>query len=93
MLRKGGRYLAVGGLANNSIVQFDVSSIVVNEFRIEGSMMYEAWVLPRVLNLLSRTRGKYPFEQIVTHKFPLEKINEALKLADSRECLRVGLEP
>jgi threonine dehydrogenase-like Zn-dependent dehydrogenase len=92
MLRKGGRYLVVGGLASNSIVQLDVSSIVLSEFRIEGNMNYEAWVLPRVLKLLSRTRGKYPYEKIVTHKLPLEKINEAFKLADSRECLRVGLE-
>jgi len=93
MLRKGGRYLAVGALANNSIVQVDLSSIVLNEFRIEGNMMYEVWVLPRVLKFLSRTRDKYPYEKIVTHKLPLEKINEAFKLAESRECLRVGLEP
>jgi len=93
MLRKGGRYLAVGGLASNSIVQVDLSSIVLNEFRIEGKMMYEVWVLPRILKLLSRTRNKYPYERIVTHQLPLEKINEAFRLADSRECVRVALEP
>ena len=93
MLRKGGRYLVVGALASNSITQLDVSSIVLNELRIEGNMNYEAWVLPKVLNLLSRSHDKYPFDEIVTHKLPLEKINEAFKLADGREGLRIGLEP
>ena len=40
--------------------------------------MYRAELLPRLLNFLVRNTDRLPFERIVSHKFPLAEVNEAL---------------
>ena len=39
------------------------------------------WVIPRALDFLVRNRGRFPFDRLLSHKYPLEKINQAF--ADS----------
>jgi len=38
--------------------------------------------LPVALDFLRRTRDKYPVHKVVSHKFPLEQINEAFQEAE-----------
>ena len=37
--------------------------------------------------------GRYPFERLVTHRFPLAEVNEALHAVESRAALKAVLEP
>jgi threonine dehydrogenase-like Zn-dependent dehydrogenase len=37
--------------------------------------------------------GRYPFERLVTHRFPLAQVNEALRAVESRAALKAVLEP
>jgi threonine dehydrogenase-like Zn-dependent dehydrogenase len=37
--------------------------------------------------------GRYPFERLVTHRFPLTEVNEALHAVESRAALKAVLEP
>jgi Zn-dependent alcohol dehydrogenase len=39
-------------------------------------------VIPKALDFVQRTRGKYPLGSVVSHKFPLERINDAFKQAE-----------
>ncbi|HEX2171378.1 MAG TPA: hypothetical protein VHL09_02895, partial [Dehalococcoidia bacterium] len=50
--------------------------------RVQGIVVYDAWILPRILDWLVRVRGKYPFERLVSHTYPLEQINDAFQQAD-----------
>ena len=40
-------------------------------------IMYDPWVIPEALDFLVRTKDKYPHEDVVSHKFKLDDINDA----------------
>ena len=59
--------------------------------RIQGVWVSDTRHLYRALNLvLSR---KFPFEKLVTHRFPLEKATEALKTVEGRSAMKAVLLP
>ena len=59
--------------------------------RMVGVGGYQSWALRRGLELLERTRGRYPYEKILSHRFPLEQINEAFAHADQGKAVRTAL--
>ena len=81
MLRAAGRYLAVGTITQ-SPPTLDPSTIVAGSRRVIGVATYDPWVVPAALDFLVRTRGRYPFDEVISHRFPLERINEAFQQAE-----------
>jgi L-iditol 2-dehydrogenase len=82
LLRYGGRYCLVGNIvpgARGEVVPHDV---VRGSREVLGVVGYEAWALPRALDFLARTRERYPFHRLVSHRYPLEEINRAFEEAD-----------
>jgi threonine dehydrogenase-like Zn-dependent dehydrogenase len=82
MLRAGGTYLEIGNISNGQTVPLDPSALVWGNKRIVGVVMYDPWVIPKALDFVQRTRDKYPLGKVVSHKFPLEKINDAFAQAE-----------
>ncbi|MCS7206696.1 MAG: zinc-binding dehydrogenase [Dehalococcoidia bacterium] len=82
MLRRGGTYVEIGHISPNSNATLDMSYLVSRQIRILGIMHYDPWVIPAALDFLVRTRDRYPLTQVVSHKFPLERINEAFQEAE-----------
>lgn len=79
MLRFGGRYCLVGNIvpgAEGTIVPHD---IIRTSREVLGVVGYEAWAIPRSLEFLARTREKYPFDELVSHRYPLEEVNRAFQ--------------
>jgi threonine dehydrogenase-like Zn-dependent dehydrogenase len=81
MLRAGGTYLEIGTISRGAKVDFEPAQLVWGAKKIVGVIMYDAWVIPRALDFLVRNRGRWPFDRLVSHKYPLEQINTAF--ADS----------
>jgi threonine dehydrogenase-like Zn-dependent dehydrogenase len=81
MLRAGGTYLEVGTISRGAKVELEPALLVWGAKRIVGVIQYDPWVIPRALDFLVRNRARFPFDRLVSHKYPLEKINEAF--ADS----------
>jgi Zn-dependent alcohol dehydrogenase len=82
MLRYGGTYLEIGCISRGRTVEFDPSTLVWGSKRIVGVVMYDPWVIPRALEFLQRARTRFPFDRLVSHSFPLERINEAFREAE-----------
>ena len=82
MVRNGGTYLEVGNISMGSTVPFDPSTLVWQVRRIVGVVQYEPWTIPQVLDFLVRTKDKYPFDKVVSHKYKLEEINDAFQQAE-----------
>ena len=63
----------------------DVAAIVnsIPNITIYGNNVYGRRHLQDALGILRRTRDKYPFDRIVSHKFPLAEINEVLAAQDN----------
>ena len=82
MLRSGGTYLEIGTISRGAKVELEPSLLVWGSKKILGVIQYDAWVIPRVLDFLVRTRESRPWSRILSHKYPLEKINEAFAASE-----------
>jgi threonine dehydrogenase-like Zn-dependent dehydrogenase len=77
MVSSGGRYVEIGNISPGLVYSADPSLWVTQNISIFGNNHYSRRHLHDALSLLERTQKKYPFDRIVSHKFPLEQINEA----------------
>jgi L-iditol 2-dehydrogenase len=77
MLRAGGTYLEIGTISRGAKVELEPAQLVWGAKKIVGVIMYDATVIPRALDFLVRNRTRWPFERLVSHKYPLEQINQA----------------
>jgi threonine dehydrogenase-like Zn-dependent dehydrogenase len=82
MLRYGGTYLEIGTISRGLKVELEPASLVWGSKTIVGVVMYDPWVIPRALDFLSRTRSRFPFDRLLSHKFPLEKIDDAFRASE-----------
>jgi threonine dehydrogenase-like Zn-dependent dehydrogenase len=82
MLGRRGTFVEVGLYFTGTSVAFDPSLVLRGEKRIVGSAGYPADLLPVILDFLVRTKDVRPWCRLVSHRFPLEQINEAFELAD-----------
>jgi hypothetical protein len=60
---------------------------------IYGNNNYGRRHLAGALDLLYRTRHRYPYERIVSQTFPLEQVNEVMAAQDRGEITRACLAP
>ena len=82
MLRSGGTYLEVGSIRLGQTVAIDRSELVWGNKDIISVNMYDPWILPVALDFLSRNKDRFPLANIVSHNFPLDKIDEAFQQAE-----------
>ncbi|MBC8205169.1 MAG: zinc-binding dehydrogenase [FCB group bacterium] len=78
-IRKGGRTVVVG--YTNKNVELPASKIMFFEQEVIGSLGCRPVDYPKIIEM-ART-GKIKIKELVTHKFPLEKINDAFDLLRS----------
>ncbi|MFC1939368.1 zinc-binding dehydrogenase [Chloroflexota bacterium] len=93
MARVGGTYLIMGNISRGTSVEIDPFTIVSFSRKILGVTTYDSWVMPRALQFLVKNRSKYPFHQILSHKFPLEEINQAFEQASKGNVTRAAIVP
>jgi threonine dehydrogenase-like Zn-dependent dehydrogenase len=97
MLRSGGAYLEIGTISRGVKVEIEPAAIVWGSKKIVGVIMYDPWVIPRALDFLVRSQDRYPFSKLLSHKYPLDRINDAFAAAEwhNRETTitRVALTP
>ena len=97
MLGRGGTFAEIGLFYPGTAVAFDPSLMHGQGKRIIGLTRYPDDLIPKILDFLVRTKGTRPFEQMVSHKYPLGDINEAFERADwtrqQPDVTRVSLVP
>jgi L-iditol 2-dehydrogenase len=82
MLRSGGTYLEIGTISRGAKIELEPSLLVWGSKKIVGVIQYDPWIIPRALDFLVRTKTRWPWERIISHKYPLEKINEAFAASE-----------
>ena len=73
--------------------EFDPAWIIFGNRRIIGLSHYEAEHLRGALDMMTRTRTRYPWNKIISHKFPLEAIEEAFVQQDKGHVTRAAIVP
>jgi threonine dehydrogenase-like Zn-dependent dehydrogenase len=82
MIQKGGRYLVMGQ-SSAGMTSFMPSLITSKSLTIVGSVSAAITHFYKALQFIKNKRTKYPFADIVSHKYQLEEINEALANMES----------
>ena len=93
MVASGGRYVEIGNISPGLTYQADPALWVTQNITIYGNNHYSRRHLLQALEILRRTRGKYPYHRIVSHKFPLSEVNEAFAQQDRGTITRSSLVP
>ena len=92
-LRKGGRYIVQGNVSPGAVFSYDACDIVFRWLTIKGVHNYDTRHLEWGVDFLNRYQNRFPFDRIVTHRFPLSEINAALRMAHSGQAIRVAVIP
>jgi Zn-dependent alcohol dehydrogenase len=89
MIRKGGTAVVVG-MPPNEDVEFAVNAHTLTEGRtVKGSFMGSARPsvdLPRLVGLYQQ--GRLKLDELITERYPLERINEAIESMERGQALR-----
>ena len=77
MLRRGGRYLVIGQL-HGETVPFQPSDIVRKHAHIIGTASAAVQHYHRALQFLSHNAERFDWMAMISNRYPLERINEAI---------------
>jgi L-iditol 2-dehydrogenase len=90
-VRKGGKVVLFGAPKRGTLVSLDISRLFLHEITVESSYSTSEIEMQMALDLI-RTQRVDP-SQMITHRLPLERVIEALHLAESgREAVKVVVE-
>lgn len=93
MLGQGGRYLEIGNISPGTTMELDPTALVSGGKTIHGVIYYDKKAIRNAVEFLNRTRGKYPFNKILSKSYPLEQINEAFEAQDKGLVSRPAIIP
>jgi len=89
LTRKRGSVIIVGMPAPGATASFQVNPFVRGEQRIIGSFMGSTRVglsVPRLIDLYQH--GRLKLDELITARYPLERINEAIEAVEKGQALR-----
>ncbi|MHB8053500.1 MAG: hypothetical protein ACYDEZ_09495, partial [Methanoregula sp.] len=92
-LRIGGRYIEHGSTFPGANVTLDFSEIVFRCLTVRGVHNYDTRHLQGAVDFLAQAKGTFPFHKLVTDRFSLDEINQAMNLARSGKAIRVAIVP
>ncbi len=79
LVRDGGRYLSLGQYCDAGPTMLNPHLITKRELEIHGCYGSEPQHWVRALEFLRTRRERFPFHELITHRFGLDKVNEALE--------------
>lgn len=91
MVKPGGIVVFFGGVPKGSVTELDTNHIHYNNIWIKGHFGASYIQSKRAFELVvSKT---FPSEKFITHRLPLEEINEGIRLTQTGEAVKVVLFP
>ena len=79
MCRDCGKYLVLGHYCDAGSISWNPHVITRKQLQVFGSWSSEPRHMKAALEFLRANQTRFPFETMVTHRFPLERANEALQ--------------
>jgi Zn-dependent alcohol dehydrogenase len=89
MIRKRGTSVLIGLVAGGGTAPLPVSQIALSEARVIGSFLGSARMsvmIPQLLELYQQ--GRLKLDELITGRYPLDQINEAIAIVDRGEAVR-----
>ncbi len=94
-VRRGGGLCEVGFFVDNGESKINPHrDICQKEITVVGSWVYTVDEYPIAYNFLRRAQGiGLPVEELITHRFPLAKLDEAMRVNIRQEGIKVVFDP
>ena len=93
MLRVFGKYMIIGSISPSHVANISLGRMVFSNLTIKGIGAYEPWAMPLAMDFLRKNNDKYPFAQIISHKYSLAEINDAIKDTMEGKVTRAAIVP
>jgi threonine dehydrogenase-like Zn-dependent dehydrogenase len=78
MCRDGGKYLVLGHYCDAGPVMWNPHVITRKQLQVFGSWSSEPRHMRAAIEFLRAHKAEFPFDSMITHRFPLDRANEAL---------------
>jgi L-iditol 2-dehydrogenase len=88
LVRKGGKVVEFGHFTDNGTTPVNPQHIVNLDVDILGSYAYPNSQIGTSLQFLSRYADIYPFEELVTHTFPVGATEQAIHASRDKVCVK-----
>ncbi|MFQ3548506.1 MAG: zinc-binding dehydrogenase [Armatimonadota bacterium] len=90
LVRRGGSYVAVGTAVPMGNIEIDVyHQLVLKQLKLMGAWTNDT---RHILNALQIVKQHYQiFKEMITHRFPLDKANEALMTMKNKEAIKTAI--
>ena len=87
MIRVGGTYILLGAIYPNNHVTLDSSDIITKCLKIVGMHNYHPEHLKTAIDLVLKTKNKYPYKKLVgpNFDFSAKGLEDAFKALDSKQ--------
>ena len=92
-LRPGGSYVFVGMVHPNTRLELTGEQVIRKCLTIRGVHNYSPHHLDEALAFLARTADRYPYSSLVSDPFALTELAQAIALAETRQHIRVAIDP
>ena len=93
LVRTGGQIVLVGAVFPSDPAPIVVENIVRKQLTILGVHNYQTKDLLSAVEFMEKNRKTFPFEDLVTHSFPLDRIDQAILAAQDPRNIRVAILP
>ena len=93
MCRDGGKYLVLGHYCDAGPFSFNPHLVTRKQLQVFGSWSSEPRHLKAALGFLKDNQERFPFHEMVTHRFPLDQANEALQTTASWQSAKSVIVP
>ncbi len=93
LCRDGGRYLVLGHYGDAGPTMLNPHVITRKELSVYGSWGSEPRHTVRALELLRTRAERYPFAELISHRFRLDQVNEALEAVAEWRTSKAAVEP
>ena len=92
LVAPGGTYSIPGIATPQDEIPIELfSTLARKNVRLQGVWVSDTSHLWRAANLVAS--GRYPFEKLITHSFPLEEATNGLEVTESKESVKAILQP
>lgn len=93
LCRDGAKYLVLGHYCDAGPIALNPHVITRKELTVLGAWGSEPQHWTAALELLRTRRERYPFDELITHRFRLDQVNEALRKVGAWETGKAVIVP
>ena len=94
LLRPGGTYIEVGNFSDLGMVEISPNRHLCSKgIRMIGIPGQEAGAYGPGMRQMARTLHEYPWREFVSHRFPLDRVEEAVTTSIDAMSLKVVIDP